>query len=1312
MGKKGSFAELSKDITEILASINIDSSLREILGATHKALTELKGRIRNLNPIDLRGRDEEFAEYLDSLINIIQRLLTNEERHDIKSCQVNNCEICSGSYHSGKVRKIATALARLMRNFPLRPGGWWEVNSWLGIKDKGQLHKELEQIKSKIQKTHVFQNALKIDVMTKIDNTMNTIDVSCVKLTEASIEKLIKNANEITSLKLAEIILNGKSILETDNRTFDKFLQLIGGLTKIRKLDLSRNRLGYRSYVNNGDQRAKRLMEEIKKLTTLKVLDFSCNEIDDAFFKKYLNEEFFERLEGLDKLKLTTNFLRFSDNNEEGEFVKILNATINETKAIKLEVSGNFIVSFNATDPARHKYQAHALFLQFPNLIVRPIVVRSLLQPKYFIDSSNESCNCVAIIVNENEHADIVVERIDKNSQLYMKLYDPTGRNSLSLDYFSVTRPGHPSSPSDFFIKKKYLHYTFGSEVLRQESQAEEIEEKVERGENKNFGLLGIGSSINCLRACMIIFDECMKREKEKKLLFYLPSNELVCTNKNSFERRYYLFPTKSETPTEYNNNQLFGSNSRRSDVISIHTKRRRQKISVESGYHSFFYERWALTQEKIGQKLPLDTLLTGLAEDYGIEQALFHYLGRVAHIMQPSMSSTGNPFCSEDGLREYVEKIAGHCTGDDTVVKDGFVHDDGEKLKKPIVMIINTHGVVANEASASNTTGGKHWVTCVILPKDYVILGNTISHLNERVFFIDSLYEDSKLPELFKKALIEGMAYIGKHSPGEKEFLDDPTLKETPFPYQIPPAFPAAEFYDCINIPQQEGGEDCGWWALYNAIMFVLTGGKEFTEQFTDRQRAFQLRRLFPGLKVQETDNTTQPYPLKEGVSSLDELANEIMTVFNPSKDYTEPQNDLTSAENTVSATSLDSEELPYTFCTYPTNGNGNSKGIGVKIQFKQEREVRKKDLEKLKDLAELKDIEEIDLSKNSLTDDDIERVIALSNDFKKVCNFDLSYNFITEAGLNFLMRYFEKKSESYKQSSPKTAKEESPTRLTKLTINLTYNYIHFDVQYLQKTLSPWLAKNPVILHLGMNFIAKGALQGNLVESEGTLIAYLRQQHHVKTPEQAKKYPFFSEQIDFLRIENASAKSIISSKYYIHKDGKEAAVVGLFAYDTGSLPLFNLHKEHAFLIIEGMHDFGQRYIMRADLYKENRKTDRIKIRYIYLSPQEYCALAEKNEECKPRFLQVSKEEVIKLHDEIINFRRKEESFHFEMIPKKTNEFNCLTWAYHMLEQAGIVGERQSNQSLVGKPPSQVVGGGGSLGLSSSLSHSLSSLSK
>jgi len=234
-------------------------------------------------------------------------------------------------------------------------------------------------------------------------------------------------------------------------------------------------------------------------------------------------------------------------------------------------------------------------------------------------------------------------------------------------------------------------------------------------------------------------------------------------------------------------------------------------------------------------------------ASSDGINQTLEYWLEGTAHIINTELSSVETPVSSEEGAINYAKKIVGYKDSDGEVSNNGFVHEGGGVLKKPVVMILNTQVAVASHRADAQAVGGIHWQACVILPKQYKpLFAESLNNENEIVFYLDSLYPNIETPTAFKEILTKGASYSFNSDKGKKE--EEVIHKVI---HEIPALCSEAKFIDGLTTKQQLGGVDCGWWALHNALMLVFTGRVDYLAQFTEPSRApaYKLRVIFPNL-------------------------------------------------------------------------------------------------------------------------------------------------------------------------------------------------------------------------------------------------------------------------------------------------------------------------------------------------------------------------------------------------------------------------------------------------------------------------------
>ena len=251
------------------------------------------------------------------------------------------------------------------------------------------------------------------------------------------------------------------------------------------------------------------------------------------------------------------------------------------------------------------------------------------------------------------------------------------------------------------------------------------------------------------------------------------------------------------------------------------------------------------------------ESLSNDWATGEGIETALKQWLENDVHIIHPDSCTTATPASSDesnafDGATLYAKKISGFSSKGEKSLESNILNNDGGQLKKPIVMILNTSTIKAASEQDTQAIGGSHWQCCVILPKNYKPLckDNNLNNVSEIIFYLDSV-SPKKMPRVFETAFREGCKDL---------FISE----KKSYDHDIPPAFPHATIIDNVNIRPQAEGYDCGWWAVYNALMIVFTGDTEYLKQFEDlkegdRSPALKLRTLLPELTKMTIQQNTE---------------------------------------------------------------------------------------------------------------------------------------------------------------------------------------------------------------------------------------------------------------------------------------------------------------------------------------------------------------------------------------------------------------------------------------------------------------------
>ncbi|WP_338482315.1 ankyrin repeat domain-containing protein [Wolbachia endosymbiont (group A) of Ophion costatus] len=174
----------------------------------------------------------------------------------------------------------------------------------------------------------------------------------------------------------------------------------------------------------------------------------------------------------------------------------------------------------------------------------------------------------------------------------------------------------------------------------------------------------------------------------------------------------------------------------------------------------------------------------------------------------------------TEEATRDLLKHVCKRQTRDGSILNSHY----STELDKPFIFVANTKSVFAKDSKGSDKeSGGLHWVSCVLLPKKYTsVTGKEISSDKNRFFFFDS-FAQKGIPKTIKEGLINGI-----------EFMEvDIPLKLLPFCTGDEIAFN----YTNHLTGQQINGNDCGWWAVYYALMTVYTGGIEFLEPLKGRK-------------------------------------------------------------------------------------------------------------------------------------------------------------------------------------------------------------------------------------------------------------------------------------------------------------------------------------------------------------------------------------------------------------------------------------------------------------------------------------------
>lgn len=216
------------------------------------------------------------------------------------------------------------------------------------------------------------------------------------------------------------------------------------------------------------------------------------------------------------------------------------------------------------------------------------------------------------------------------------------------------------------------------------------------------------------------------------------------------------------------------------------------------------------------------------------MNQAVYQGEIACAHYIAP----TSYGFLHLEKIKEIAKHICKRLTEDKSLLNGHYVNS----LDKPFIFISNTDTVLGRTATDTNTTGGSHWISCVLLPRSYMTInGETITNqANKYQMFLFDSQGIIRFPLELKDYLTNGT-----------EFIEDENVTQLlPFCEES-----EIDFYDSRNLPtgNQMNGSDCGWWSIYYALMTAYTGNVEFLSTVLrgEKLSAVPLRRI---IRIGET--------------------------------------------------------------------------------------------------------------------------------------------------------------------------------------------------------------------------------------------------------------------------------------------------------------------------------------------------------------------------------------------------------------------------------------------------------------------------
>ena len=246
--------------------------------------------------------------------------------------------------------------------------------------------------------------------------------------------------------------------------------------------------------------------------------------------------------------------------------------------------------------------------------------------------------------------------------------------------------------------------------------------------------------------------------------------------------------------------------------------------------------------------------------------------------ILNPEYSSVNNLFSknnevSNDAINEMITNIA--------EIKANLIQgnlDDvsinNPAIQKPIIYITaiqcrnrNMNQIISNKMQ-SGFDYGSHWISMVILPKNFKGLLNKVKipKKSEQVLLFDSINSRRELPNEFKVKMTDIWNRVEQNSKG------DGNIYRT-----FPPSLDKEASFASKAFMNQQNYNSCGYWAMFNSIMTVMTGNGEFYDSMANSSinsreqnhlAELYIREMFelyvPNLKNDEynrpqTDNTDE---------------------------------------------------------------------------------------------------------------------------------------------------------------------------------------------------------------------------------------------------------------------------------------------------------------------------------------------------------------------------------------------------------------------------------------------------------------------
>lgn len=230
--------------------------------------------------------------------------------------------------------------------------------------------------------------------------------------------------------------------------------------------------------------------------------------------------------------------------------------------------------------------------------------------------------------------------------------------------------------------------------------------------------------------------------------------------------------------------------------------------------------------------------------------------LAKVYHPAASSMSPLDyNLTQQRQGIYDYCKGLLGFIheeeDGDGNRIveyRNGLIDPDkfnqAHESNKPVVMVMNTASAKGPSTTYQTIDKGSHWIVTIILPPEYKPpFGKSLKNKVPLVITIDPM-GNIDLPQEFKNKLLQGHGGLETHESDQQ-----PTR-----------TLPNAKFIK-NTIPQQQAGNGCAWWVLYDALITVLTGKNpdEFMKPDPHRNQEYAFRDLLWNLFGTNLEHTNE---------------------------------------------------------------------------------------------------------------------------------------------------------------------------------------------------------------------------------------------------------------------------------------------------------------------------------------------------------------------------------------------------------------------------------------------------------------------